>query len=56
MRTQILVVAVEKTGQDREQVLRELTLGSSLRASLTVGRNAAWCEPPTTPVILSSMK
>ena len=40
MRTKTLVVAVGETGHDRKQVLRQLTLGSSLRANLTVGRNA----------------
>ena len=39
-------------GCDREQVLGKLTLGSTLRVSLTVGRNAAWCEPSTYLILI----
>ena len=44
LRTQALVIAVRETGNDREQGLRKVTLGSFHRVSLTMGINANQSE------------
>ena len=45
MRTQALVVAVGETGHNKDQVLRKLTLGSTHRECLTMGRYNGWSVP-----------